>query len=234
MNVSEEDKKRALGKVELMKEFVLYDFQYREAIYKLMNNSSPQEYIYPLLALIHQLIENQLKMSLIECTNNRKTLKELKVENTHNLKTIVEREEFFIYYDEIEKISTIYNEYRKYVIYFYEILGEDTFLNSRYPIERFENIATVKNKIDYKELYENWTKYSLLSYEIGLIRIAYSYSNTIFYLLEHGLEKEKIKEEMKGIIIETCMGVEEMTKKVLEYLDLYIKRNKHIDYGYVC
>jgi len=84
MSVIEEYKKRALDKLELMKEFVLYDFQYRQAIYKLMNNSDPEEYIYPLLALMHQLLENQLKMSLIESTNNRKTLKELKVNNTHN------------------------------------------------------------------------------------------------------------------------------------------------------
>jgi len=119
-------------------------------------------------------------------------------------------------------------------MYFYEILGEETFLNSRYPIEKSENIITAKNKIDYEKLYENWTKYTLISYEIGLISIAYSYSNTIFYLLEKGWEMEKINEEMEPVIIQTCMGNEDMIKKVWAYLDLYIKRNKHIDYEYVC
>lgn len=144
MNASEEDKKRALGKVELMKEFVLYDFQYREAIYKLMNNSNPEEYIYPLLALIHQMLENELKMSIIESTNNRKSLRELKIENTHDLKRLVEREEFRIYYDEIYEFEEIYIQYKNLILYFYEILGKDTFLNSRYPIERMENFVTKK------------------------------------------------------------------------------------------
>lgn len=234
MNTKLEIIENGLKKLDVVKEFYLYDFQYRNAIYNLLNDKNAEEHIYPTLALIHQMLENQLKMQLIESTNNKKTLKMLRVENTHDLKCLIEKDEFRIYYEEIESIYIIYCEYKKSIIYFYEILGKDTFLNSRYPIERYENISTVKKNINYKELYENWNKYSLLSAEMLLIGIAYSYSNTVFYLLEKGWQREKIKEKMKSVISETCMGIEEMIVKVLNYLDLYIKRNKYIDYGYVC
>lgn len=88
--------------------------------------------------------------------------------------------------------------------------------------------------INYDELYENWRKYSLMTHEMKLMSIAYSYSNTVFFLKDEGKSKKEIEAIMENIIFETVFGNEYMINKISKYIDLYVKRKKYIDYGYVC
>lgn len=229
-------------KLELLDEFDKYDFQYSSAIFKLLdNNPDIMDMIFPLINLIHQKIENQIKMYISEPHMKRETFKELKIDNTHKLKDLLERKELKKYYEGIEICENYYERYKKSVIYFFEILGEDSFLNSRYPIQRNKNDVTLKKDIDYDELYEKWTEYSLASVKMALMYIAYGTSNTIIYLKNTG----KIQSELDidalimKIIQDSFMNLRgvDLEEEVQDFFILtkeFVKRDKYFDVNYVC
>ena len=58
--------------------------------------------ILPLTNLIHQKIENEIKSYIIEPHINNKTAKDLKIDNTHKLETLLKKEELKKYYEGID------------------------------------------------------------------------------------------------------------------------------------
>ncbi len=211
-----------------------YIEQYHQAIFKLMDKSDISRYTYPLINLIHQTIENEIKSLIAESYYDEKTYKELNIDNTHNLKKLIENENLKKYYDEIDDFIEIFNEYKKVVLYFSNILGKNTFLNSRYAIEKDKNETTLKSEVDYNDVYSNWTKYSELYSKIYLMYISYSFSNTVIYFKNKGkteYELELIKMEM---INKMKKEFDEAYCAILYiFMDKYIARNKYIDYKYV-
>lgn len=211
-----------------------YIEQYHQAIFKLMDKSDISKYTYPLINLIHQTIENEIKSLIAESYYDEKTYKELKIDNTHNLKSLIENENLKKYYDGIEDFIKIFNEYKEVVLYFSNILGKNTFLNSRYAIKTDKNEITLKEEIDYNAVYSNWTKYSELYSKIYLMYISYSFSNTIIYFKNKGktddeleLIKIEIINEMREEFDETYCAI------IYNFMDKYIARNKYVDYKYV-
>lgn len=209
-----------------------YMEQYHRAIYKLMNNDNGLKYIYPLISLIHQTIENELKLLIIEPEYDSKTFHEEKIDNTHDLRLLLNHTKFKTLYDEIEEFEIIFNEFSKLIEYFYNIFGKNTFLNSRYPIEKKRNKITKKNEVDINELYSNWNKYSLLLDEIQIMNNAYINSNIFIYLKDKGNTKEEMEKYEKKIF--DIDGLDEEAKqKHINYMRKYINRNKYFDIKYV-
>lgn len=211
-----------------------YIEQYHQAIFKLMDKSDISKYTYPLINLIHQTIENEIKSLIAESYYDEKTYKELKIDNTHNLKSLIENENLKKYYDGIEDFIKIFDEYKEVVLYFSNILGKNTFLNSRYAIKTDKNEITLKEEIDYNAVYSNWTKYSELYSKIYLMYISYSFSNTIIYFKNKG----KTDDELELIKIEIINEMREEFDEtycatIYIFMDKYIARNKYVDYKYV-
>lgn len=225
----------------LYDEYDKYHFQYSAAIFRLLdNNPNIDNMIYPLANLIHQKIENELKQLIVEPHVSGKTFKDFKVDNTHNLDLLLSNDALKKYYKDIEICEIYFKEYRDSVLYFYEILGEDTFLSSRYPIERKENTTTVKKEVDFDALYANWTKYSLACEKMIYMYMAYCSSNTILHLKKIGKIKDASHEEqlINNIIENSFKGFEhvdlEEDKKILNKLiKEFVKRNKYFDIKYV-
>ena len=131
--------------LKLYEEYDKYCCQYNSTIFRLLdNNIDVLNMIYPLSNLIHQRIENELKIFIVETNVNRNTYKSCKVERTHNLDFLLSHENLKKFYDEIEICEKCFEEYKKSILYFYKVLGENTFEKSRYPIEKER--AEITNK----------------------------------------------------------------------------------------
>lgn len=229
-------------KLELFNEFEKYSFQYNFAIFTLLNNNPyVMDMIFPLTNLIHQKIENEIKFYISEPHINEKTFKELKINNTHKLIKLLERDELKKYYEGIETCEKYYREYIDSVIYFYEILGKESFLNSRYPIKTEQNNVTAKKEVDYDELYKKWTEYSEASINLSLMYVAYCSSNTIIYLKKEKKIKNELQENIyiEKIIEEFCgdlksVDIKEEKNKIFILLKEFIKRNEYFDKRYIC
>lgn len=223
-----------MSKIELILEENKYIEQYSKAIFKLMNNSDISDYEYPLINLIHQRIEIELKYLIAESYYNEKTYKNLKINNTHNLDELVERDELKKYYDKIEELEIIFKEYREIVHYFGNILGENTFLNSRYSIETFDNRITRKEKINHNELYKKWTRFSELSGILNIIYVAYSFSNTIIHYKKQGTLEEELKKTqdyMVKSVIEN--GDIKSYNLIYNLINKFVTRNEYYDEKYI-
>lgn len=229
-------------KLDLFDEFDKYNFQYSFAIFRLLdNNPYVMEMILPLTNLIHQKIENEIKMYISEPHINEETFKELKIDNTHKLIRLLERDELKKYYEGIEICERYYEQYKKSVIYFYEILGVDSFLNSRYPIQTTKNDITIKKEVDYDELYQKWTEYSIASGKLISMYMAYCSSNTILYLKTLGKMNNELEIDnyINGIIEESFenfrgINLEEEKNDIFELIKEFVKRDKYFDMSYVC
>ena len=131
--------------LKLYEEYDKYCCQYNSTIFRLLdNNIDVLNMIYPLSNLIHQRIENELKIFIVEPHVNGNTYKSCKVERTHNLDFLLSHENLKKFYDEIEICEKCFEEYKKSILYFYKVLGENTFEKSRYPIEKER--AEITNK----------------------------------------------------------------------------------------
>lgn len=227
--------------MKLFKEFDKYDFQYEQAIYKLLdNNPHINDMILPVVNLIYQKIEIEIKFLIAEPHIRKETFKELGISNTHDLKSLFDREELKKYYEDIDVCEHYYNEYKDNVLYFYEIMGKQSFLNSRYPIETNKNEITLKNNIDISELYQRWTRYCLVYSKIIQIYIAYSSFNIIVYLKKLGIINDEIEEENSiNQLIEEYYSdypiddYQEERKESYSLIKLFIKRNKYFDDSYI-
>jgi len=228
-------------KLDLFDEFSKYDYQYTFAIFRLLDqNPNIMDMILPLTNLIHQKIENEIKMYISEPHINEQTFKELKIDNTHKIRQLLEREELKKYYDDINICEKYYKKYKKNVLYFYEILGEDSFLNSRYPIEINQNTITIKKAVDLDELYKNWTEYCEIAEKLTFMYIAYGSSNYIIYLKKENQIHNEQEEDIyiKKIIEESFMqleyiNLEDEKYEIFKLIKEYVKRDKYFDMSYV-
>lgn len=110
----------------------LYQNQYILAIDSLLKLDIKDIYL-PLINLISQTIENDLKAFIIDYDFTDDTAKELDV-NHHNLEKLVNDEFIIETLENIDKFKKIYELYKKEVLFFNNILGNKTFIKSRYPI----------------------------------------------------------------------------------------------------
>ena len=105
-------------KLELFDEFYKYDYQYTFAIFRLLDkNPDVIDMILPLTNLIHQKIENEIKLYISEPHINNETFKDFRIDSTHKLKQLLEREELKKYYEGIDICENYYEEYKKSVLY---------------------------------------------------------------------------------------------------------------------
>ena len=76
--------------LEFYDEYDKYHNQYISAVYWLLNsNPNIKKMIYPLSNLIHQLIENEIKMYIAESHVSKKTYKDFGIDNTHNIDNLL-------------------------------------------------------------------------------------------------------------------------------------------------
>lgn len=228
-------------KLDLLDEFNKYNFQYSFAIYRLLdNNPNIMNMILPLTNLIYQKIENEIKLYISEPHMNNKTFEELKISNTHQLQNLLNREELKKYYEGIKECEEYYNNYKNSVVYFYEILGKESFLNSRYPIQRKENEITIKKEVDFDELYKKWTEYSIASGKVAVMYMAYCSSNTIIYLRNEEQFNSEVEEDkyISKIIEESFssykgINLEKEKEELFMLIKAFANRNKYYDSSYI-
>lgn len=237
----EKEEKKRLIQFELFGEYLIYKNQYQNAIYRLLDkNANIKNMIYPIALLIHQMIENDLKFLVVEPHISGKSFKEYKVDNTHNLKLIFEKNELKKYYDEIDLCNQIFDEYKSSILYFFELLGEDTFLKSRYPFEKETNSISLKNNVNVDDLYDIWGKYCIANVKVILVYIAYCSSNVILFLKKNGnlindvQELKVIDEIANDMFSELDIESMDFENQLLKELILqFVKRNKYYDINYV-
>lgn len=228
--------------LKLFEEFDIYNFQYGLAIYRLLDsNPNIMDMIYPLINLIYQKIENEVKMYIAEPHMREKTFKELKIENTHKLNDLLTREELRKYYEDIEICEKYFKSYTESVKYFYEILGDNCFLNSRYPIQKEQNDISLKKKVNREELYKKWAEYSIASGKFISMYMAYGSSNTIIYLKREGkinneFEENRYIEEIVCDAFCDIKGIDFESEKndIFLLIKEFVKRDKYFDMDYVC
>lgn len=153
-NVKIKEKKEVLS---LSDQSSIYTSQYLDSIMLLLNSKKVENFIFPLINLIHQYIELLLKDLILDYDIEPFTAVEMKID-THNLKTLI-RDEFF-YKEEFRKIDFFNDNYlllEKSIVYFSSVLGNSTFFNSRYPTPKNINIISVPNyKINVLEIKYNF------------------------------------------------------------------------------
>lgn len=221
-------------KKDLLLEENKYIEQYHKSIFKLMDNSDISNYEYPLINLVHQTIENELKYLIAESYYNEQTYKELNIHNTHNLDELLDRNELKKYYEGVVEFENIFKKFKEKVLYFGNVLGKNTFLNSRYAIEIKVNKKTCKKQINYDEFYDNWSRYSELYRYMMFLYVSYSYSNSIIYFKKQGMSNEELNLLQFSMVKELENELNE-TEQVLIYtwIDKFVKRNKYYDEKYV-
>lgn len=136
----------------------LYQKQYYNAIDTLIKTNK-SDISLPLINLIYQFIENDLKSFIVEYDLHPGSAKSLQISH-HDIKILVEEELFLGFFNKHEKFKKIYREYKNEILYFYSLLGKYTFLNSRYPVKsnKQEISTSIKNvKIDL--IIKHWDNY---------------------------------------------------------------------------
>lgn len=228
--------------LEFYDEYDKYHNQYISAVYWLLNsNPNIKKMIYPLSNLIHQLIENEIKMYIAESHVNKKTYKDFGIDNTHNIDKLLNHLELKKYYDGIDICEKIFTKYKNVALYFYNILGDNTFENSRYYIKKNEKKIPKKKMVDFNELYEKWTEYCILSQKMMIIYSAYCSSNSIIKLKSENKVKSEIEEnKLINDIVEKSFEdiaqewIENEKQEMYCFIKLFIKRNNYYDEKYVC
>jgi hypothetical protein len=90
-------------KLEFLDEHIKYHQQYSSAIYRLLDgNPDVENMIYPISNLIHQLIENEIKLFIAESHVSEKTYKDFGIGNEHDIDSLLNHIELKKYYDEID------------------------------------------------------------------------------------------------------------------------------------
>ena len=232
--------KKGQVKFDLFNEYYSYKMQYHNAINLLLKSGDLSNYIYPITLLIYQLIENDLKFFIVEPHISGMSFKDFKIENTHNLEMIFKKEELRKYYDEIDICSEIFHEYENCILFFFKLLGEDTFLKSRYPFEKEINEITKKEFVDFENLRYNWTNYCFINTKIVFIYIAYCSSNSILYLKNVNVIRDSNDENLyiDSIVNETFSEYEnsifvDQKEFFKDLIFKFVERNKYYDVNYV-
>ncbi len=228
--------------LEFYDEYDKYHNQYISAIYWLLDaNPNIKKMIYPLSNLIHQLIENEIKMYIAEQHIGTRTYEDFHIENTHKIDNLLNHSEFKKYYDGIDICEEIFSQYRDAALYFYNILGDNTFEKSRYPIKGKEKKIPKKEDVDFNELYNKWTEYCILSQKMMIIYMAYCLSNLIIKLkVEHKVKNELEENKLISDVVEKSLegitqeSMESEKKELYSFIKLFVKRNKYYDEKYVC
>lgn len=213
-------------KLDLILEEGRFISQYRLAATELLNSSNNSQFIYPIINLIHQTIELELKNLIMNNHNENRSYKELKIVSTkHLLDTLVKNTNIRQYYENIPEIECEFTALNKCVQYFYKLLGEDTFQKSRYAINKDSNTIYERKPINFQELKEQWNIYSLLSMKIHIIHIAYHIVNMI-HLIDNSSNNGDSYEECEKAIIREIPEFEKNNFK--NYIELYKQRlNKY-------
>ena len=195
--------------------------QYRLAVLELLKSKNSIKFIYPIINLIHQTIELELKNLIMNNYNESRSLKELQLVSTkHPLYVLIEHSNIKLYYDGIPEIECEFTALNKCVHYFSELLGDNTYQKCRYAIDKEKNVISKRKKIDFEELKKQWNIYSLLSAKIHLIHMAYSIVNDMQLLLNNSNDYDSCK---KVIISE----VPQFERANFErYINLYEQRKK--------
>ncbi len=85
----------------LYDEYDKYHNQYISAVYRLLDaNPAVENMIYPLSNLIHQLIENEIKIYIAEPHVSKKIYKDFDIGNKHEIDYLLKHPELKKYYDE--------------------------------------------------------------------------------------------------------------------------------------
>lgn len=229
-------------KLEFYDEYDKYHKQYIAAVYRLLDsNPDIENMIYPLSNLIHQLIENEIKIYIAEPHVSKKTYKDFDIGNKHEIDLLLNHDELKKYYDEIDICEKIFIEYKKIALYFYNILGDNTFENSRYPIKSKEKKNPKKKKVDFECLYKRWTDYCVLSQKLMSIYSAYCSSNTVIKLKNDNVIKNEKEENaiINKIVEESFKGIDDKLldnekEELYCFIKLFVKRNKYYDEKYIC
>lgn len=210
-------------------EEINYLEQYNKAISKLMDGVNEKEYIYPLINLIHQLIELDIKSYIAESMYNQKTYQKLRIDNCHDLKRLIENEQLKKYYNNISEFEDFFKKFSETVLYFSQVLGNQTFLNSRYYLKKDINEVTLKKNVDISEFSNKWIQYREMSNTMGLMYIAFINAMIVLYLDRNNL-KEEIDEFIQKIINsfkEDANMEEDSLKRIIYYMKKYITRNEY-------
>lgn len=187
----------------------LYHLQYAKAITKLIKDEKFDEFILPLINLIHQMIENYLKHWLLNYDWDTTTASEMKIDKEHNLKNLINNKLWSSKkIENIEYYKINFNQLKQLVSYFSDILGENnTFINSRYSMLKNKTDVSISNiKIDKNEFEKsvlNLFKYItnintvVAAYNISRVLKCESNKNKISYEVEMRkfLEKYSLKDK---------------------------------------
>ena len=229
-------------KLKFLDEHIKNHQHYSSAIYRLLDgNPDVGNMIYPISNLIHQLIENEIKFFIAESHVREKTYKDFGIGNEHDIDSLLNHIELKKYYDEIDMCKRCFDEYKKVVLYFHKILGEDTFMNSRYPIKSKERRIPKKKEVDFNLLYSKWTDYSVLSQKMMIIYCAYCSSNSVIkYKNDNKVENEIMENIIIDKIVENTFA--DIAKEFLDnekeelyyFIKMFVKRNSYYDEKYVC
>ena len=213
-------------KIDLILEESKFITQYCLAVSELLNNKNNTKFIYPIINLIHQTIELELKSLIVDNHINNKTYYDLEISNEHNLENLIKHNSIKKYYEDIIEIECEFTALNKCIQYFYKLLGDNTFQKSRYAIEKKQNIISEKKPINFKELKKQWTIFSLLSVKLHLIHIAYYIVNDIPLLVDKSSDCDicKISEICEKSIISEIPVSEKNSFE--NYIKLYKQKFK--------
>ncbi len=213
-------KKRTKLRINLILEESKFITQYTIATTELLKSSNNSEIIYPIINLIHQTLELDLKSLIVDNHIDSKTYTDLGISNEHNLENLIKHDSIKKYYENIIEIECEFTALNKCIMYFSQLLGDNTFQKSRYAIERNQNIISKRKKLDFKELRRQWSIYSILSAKIHLIHIAYYLVNDMPSILNDSNLYDICK---KTIISEVPIFARTNFE---QYIDLYEQRKK--------
>ena len=149
------------NKKESLDIYIEYKKQYISLIMLALKDNNFEDYIIPCINLIYQFIENELKAFILQFySNDDWNVISMEI-LTHNIKKLCSDE--FLYRKEFKKITffnKIYLKLSKSVDYFYNLLGNDTFFSSRYPVKKVENKKAFNkisiNKLEFKNNFFNF------------------------------------------------------------------------------
>lgn len=167
------DPKESCNNLNLLKGTFQYSIQYYNAISLLIKHNNISEIIFPLVNLIHQYIENEIKCVVLEfyeedCHYKPKDL------ITHDLdrllKILLTRKSIL---NETEVYKNNLNNLRDAINYFYSVFDKQVFIKSRYPVDRNTNtLSFIKITFLQKEFIKTWDTIVKVFHNFKLLCIA--------------------------------------------------------------
>ena len=148
----------------------------------------------PIINLILQFIENDLKSFIIEYDLYPGSAKGLEIQH-HNIRKLVDDELFTKKFTKHADFKKIYDLYKQEALYFYSLLGKQTFLSSRYPVKSDCQENSIKNKeIDVQSIIYHWkTYFDCLSKINFVLGVNYLYESIV-------IEKKFLNLSSKNVV----------------------------------